>query len=88
MVMRNEIFVEFTESAFKHGIRKEQITFVLSRYLFDDMFSIFPEKHLLIGFDKNGILLEILYRMEENDTKMIVFHAMKCRKSYISLLKS
>jgi len=77
----------FTPSTFKHGISKEQILFVFSRPLFDDMLSVFPEKYLLIGFDKNGNLLEVIYRMEENNTKTIIFHAMKCRKSYFSLLK-
>ena len=79
--------VIIAQSALKHGISKEQIMFAFSKPLFDDIFSTYPEKYLLIGFDKNGNMLEIIYRVEENNTKTIIFHAMKCRKSYISLLK-
>jgi hypothetical protein len=38
-------------------------------------------KNLLIGFDRNGNPLEILYNILEGDT-INVFHAMQCRKAY------
>jgi len=51
----------------------------------ESMLEFFPEKHLVIGFDRNGNLLEIAYNLE-NDMVLNIFHAMKCRKCYFSLL--
>jgi hypothetical protein len=43
-------------------------------------------RYLLIGFDRNANLLEVLYNIiDENTIK--VFHAMKCSNSYLPLIK-
>ena len=42
-------------------------------------------KHLLIGFDLNANLLEILYN-DIDDNTVRVFHAMNCRNSFKVLL--
>ena len=43
-------------------------------------------RYLLIGFDRNANLLEIIYKViDENTIK--VFHAMKCRNIYLPLIK-
>jgi len=46
----------------------------------------YKDKHLLIGFDSNANLIEIIYDVIDDDT-VLVFHAMKCRKAYITLLR-
>jgi hypothetical protein len=53
--------------------------------LYDDMLDEDNDKHLLIGFDGNGNLLEILYNVIDDDT-IRVFHAMKCTDEFIKLL--
>jgi hypothetical protein len=83
--MENKILIEFTKSAFKHGIKEQDILFALSKPMFDDIFDTFSDKYLAIGFDRNGNLLEIIYNLE-NNANVKIFHAMKCRKSYIKLL--
>jgi hypothetical protein len=42
-------------------------------------------KYLVIGFDLNGNLLEIMYNLVNEDTAN-VFHAMKCRKELYQYL--
>jgi hypothetical protein len=44
------------------------------------------DKYLLIGFDRKGSPLEILYNIIDEDT-INVFHAMKCRKNFLPLIK-
>ena len=43
------------------------------------------DKHLLIGFDRGGNLLEVMYN-DIDDDSINVFHAMKCRNIFYSLL--
>jgi hypothetical protein len=42
-------------------------------------------KYLVIGFDLNGNLLEIMYNLVDEDTAN-VFHAMPCRKEMYQYL--
>jgi hypothetical protein len=57
---------------------------ILNR-VYDDVFDDEPEKYLLIGFDNNANLLEIMYNaIDEQNIK--VFHAMKCRNIFLPLL--
>jgi hypothetical protein len=53
--------------------------------MYDDTFEDDPEKHLLIGFDTNATLLEILYNVVDEQT-IKVFHAMKCTNTFRALL--
>ena len=43
------------------------------------------DKHLLVGFDCNANLIEILYNELDEDT-VRVFHIMPCRNVFIALL--
>ena len=43
------------------------------------------DKHLLLGFDCKGNLLEVMYSIIDEQT-VNVFHAMKCRSIYCHLL--
>ena len=45
----------------------------------------FQGKYLLIGFDSSANLMEIMYNVI-GDGKIRVFHAMKCRKTFLPLL--
>jgi len=80
-----EIFIEFNKSAFRHGVSKEDIRCALVNWKYDDIDEDAPEKNLLIGFDRNGNLLEIMYNViDENSIN--VFHAMRCQSKYYRLL--
>jgi hypothetical protein len=46
----------------------------------------FDNKHLIIGFDRTANPLEIMYNVIDEDT-INVFHAMKCRKNFLPLIK-
>ena len=80
------VTVKFSHSAFKHDITKEDILKVFFNVVYDDILDEFENKHLLIGFDGKGRLLEIVYNVIGNDA-VCVFHAMKCRNSFIYLVK-
>ena len=73
-------------SAFKHGIADADIRKAFEQRLFDHALEGDEHKNLLIGFDRNGSLLEIIYTILDGDV-INVFHAMKCRKAYQAFLK-
>jgi hypothetical protein len=75
----------FKPSAFKHGILKADIVKAFEQRVFDHAMPGEEHKNLLIGFDSNGNPLEILYTEQEGD-RINVFHAMKCRKTYLVFL--
>ena len=80
------VVVKFVPSAFKHGISEENIRYAILNWIYNDIFENDSDKHLLIGFDKNANLLEILYNIiDEQNLK--VFHAMECRNTFLSLLQ-
>ena len=74
--------IEFTKSAFKHGITEKDIRHALLNPVYDDIQDS-GDSHLLIGFDSNLNLLEIAYNIIDEQTYK-VFHAMECRNSYYS----
>jgi hypothetical protein len=80
-----EVIVKCVPSAFKHGISESNIKYAILNWQYDDVFEDDAEKHLLLGFDDNANLLEILYNViDENSVR--VFHAMKCRDAFLPLL--
>ena len=77
--------VTINESALKHkDITEEDIYQALSLPLVDRLMPKYHNKYLLIGFDRNGNLLEIMYNIR-TDGSYNVFHAMKCRKEFFYL---
>ena len=80
------VAVEFNPSALKHGITEEAIRRAIINVVYDDIWDDTEDKHLLIGFDNNGNLLEIMYNIIDEHS-INVFHAMKCRSIYFHLLK-
>ena len=80
-----EAFI-FKPSAFKHGIVEEDIRNAFKQRVFDYAMPGEENKNLLLGLAREGGLLEIIYTVLDGDV-INVFHAMKCRKAYLSLLK-
>jgi hypothetical protein len=80
-----DIVIEFNESAFWHGFSREDIYQAMLNWKYDDIDGNDPNKHLLIGFDNRGRLLEIVYNVID-EYSINVFHAMKCQKKYHRLL--
>jgi hypothetical protein len=88
-----DIVIEFNPSAFKHGVTEADIRTAVERSIYDNMLpgngDATEEKHLLIGLliglDTNANLLEVIYNVIDGQT-VNVFHTMKCRKAYLSLV--
>ena len=81
-----EVIIKCVPSAFKHGVTEANIRHAILNWMYDDVFENDPNKNLLIGFDRNANLLEIMYNVVDGQ-KVRVFHAMKCRNSLLPLLK-
>jgi len=79
------IIIEFSKSAFKHKISEADIHHAMLNPVYDDIQDSGDDKHLLIGFDRNMNLLEIVYNIIDEQT-FKVFHAMECQKFYYKLL--
>ena len=73
--------VQINESALRHGILAEDIFRALAFPLVDRLLPQYQNKYLLLGFDRNSNLLEIMYNIR-TDGSYNVFHAMKCRKEF------
>ena len=82
-----EIFVKCVPSAFKHRITEANIRHAILNWRYDDVVENDPGKHLLIGFDSNANLLEIMYNVIDEQT-VRVFHAMRCTNEHRALLKT
>ena len=80
-----EVVVKCAPSAFKHDITEANIRHAILNWRYDDVVEDDPEKHLLIGFDSNANLLEIMYNVIDEQT-VRVFHAMKCTNAHLTLL--
>jgi len=80
-----EILIKCAPSAFKHGVTESNIRYAILNWMYDDILENDPDKYLLIGFDDNANLLEIMYNVVDGQN-VRVFHAMKCRIAFLSLL--
>jgi len=74
----------FNKSAFKHGVTEADIEWAFLHPIRNGLLEKYENKYLLIGFDQNGNLLEIMYNIRK-DGSYNVFHAMKCRKEFYYL---
>jgi len=81
-----DVIVKFNKVAFRHKIVKEDILHALKTKIHDFSIGEFPEKNLVIGFDRTGNPLELLYNPIDDNTVM-VFHAMKVRKGTIEMIE-
>ena len=80
-----DVIIEFNEAAFRHGIKKEDILNALKTKIYAVAIEEFPEKYLVVGFDRSGNPLELMYNPVDDDI-IYVFHAMKLRNSFIKML--
>ena len=84
-----DVTIEFNPAAFKHGKNEADIKMAFDTVKYDGFLDEDdPDaegKHLLIGFDCNANLIEVLYNVIA-DGKIRVFHAMGCRSAFIRLL--
>jgi len=78
--------IRCSNSAFKHGVTEGDILWAFNTVEYDAVLEEYVDKYLLIGFDKNANLIEIIYSVID-DNVILVFHAMKCRSAFIALLK-
>jgi len=76
----------FKQSAFKHGILEADIRNAFKQRMFDNTMQGEEHKNLLLGLAQDGSLLEVMYNVLDGDV-INVFHAMKCRKAYLALLR-
>jgi uncharacterized DUF497 family protein len=87
-----DVDIRFSQSAFKHGVSETDIRMAFDNTLYDEKLDDsdgedeFNSRYLLIGFDRNANLLEVLYKVIDGNT-LKVFHAMKCRNIYLPLVK-
>jgi len=81
-----DVVVKFVPSAFSHNVTEANIRYAILNWIYDDVFEDEPDKHLLIGFDGNANLLEILYNVID-EQHLKVFHAMPCRDIFLPLLE-
>ena len=86
MIVVEEEYI-FKQSAFKHGISEADIRNAFKQRMFDHSLTGEEYKNLLLGLAQDGSLLEVIYNVLDNDV-INVFHAMKCRITYFSLLKT
>jgi hypothetical protein len=80
-----DIAIEFNPAAFKHDVSEADIRLAIMNALYDDVLDDANDKHLVLGFDCNGNLLEILYNIIDKNS-INVFHAMNCRNIFFHLL--
>jgi hypothetical protein len=76
-----DIEVEFTESAFNHQIPEADIYWAFESFIFEERIKDEKDQYVLVGFDRSGNPLEIMFNQIDNET-IQVFHVMKCRKQW------
>jgi len=81
----DSVIIEYVSSAFKHGLTKTNIQYAMRQCIYDELFDDELKKRLLIRFDDNANLLEIMYNDIDEQT-VRVFHAMKCRNIFRPLI--
>jgi hypothetical protein len=77
--------IVYVPSAFKHDVTKADIVRAFETFIYEDMIEDFDNKHLLLGFNIHGNLIEVMYNRIGADA-IKVFHAMPCRRAFRELL--
>ena len=71
----------FNPAAFKHGVTEDDIRWAIRTHICDILMDGYDNKYAVIGFDKTGNLIEIMYNLIDEQS-INVFHAMHCRDSF------
>ena len=82
-ISENDVAVEILHSALKHGITAADIIFALDHTVYDETIMIDPNQTLIVGFDASANPIEVIFHVL-SDEKIVVFHAMRCRKKYVA----
>ncbi|GMO62447.1 MAG: hypothetical protein Ta2G_21560 [Termitinemataceae bacterium] len=77
-----EQLVEFVETAFRHGYTETDIRHAIGTHIKDVLLAGYEDTYGLVGFDCIGNPIEIMYNRIDDKT-IEVFHAMKCRPSFL-----
>jgi len=77
--------IEFSRSAFKHGVTETNIRYAMWHPLCEQLLESYVNKWMIIGYDTVGNLIEVAYNIIDDDT-VNVFHAMPCRRKFLSQL--
>jgi uncharacterized DUF497 family protein len=78
--------IKFNRAAFKHGITEADILRAFETYIYEDPVDNAENKYLLLGFNLQGNLIEVMYNRIDEDA-INVFHAMLCRKAFCNLVE-
>ena len=83
-----DVTLEFNQAAFSHNITKEDIQFAFDTARYDGSIDEdeSDNKYLVIGFNRDANPIEVMYNVIDENT-INVFHAMKCRKNFLHLIK-
>jgi hypothetical protein len=77
--------IEFVETAFRHGYNELDIRHAIDTQIKDVLLAGYEDTYGLVGFDCVGNTIEIIYNRIDHET-IEVFHAMKCRPSFLKRL--
>ena len=78
--------IMFNHAAFKHGVTEADILRAFETFIYEDPIEDSDNKYLLLGFNLNGNLLEVMYN-RINEDSINVFHAMPCRPAYRKMIE-
>ena len=78
--------IKFNRAAFRHGVSEADILQAFETFIYEDPVEDADNKYLLLGFNTNGNLIEVMYNKIDDDS-INVFHAMPCRKAYRKLIE-
>ena len=84
-----DVIIEFNKAAFTHDVTEADIRFVFDTARYDGSIGEDESvnKFLVIGFDRNANPLEVMYNVIDKNI-INVFHAMRCRKNFLHLIKT
>jgi hypothetical protein len=77
--------IEFNNSAFKDNVTEANIRYAMWHPLYEELLESYTNKWLIVGYDTAGNLIEVAYNIIDDDA-VNVFHAMPCRKQFVSQL--
>ena len=78
--------IKFNRAAFKHGITAADIVRAFETFIYEDPVDGADNKYLLLGFNLQGNLIEVMYN-RINEDAINVFHAMPCRRAFRDLME-
>jgi hypothetical protein len=81
-----DLEIRYNKAAFKHDVTEADIRWAIKTARYEELLDGYADKYLLLGSDTKGNPVEIVYQAF-GENGMYIFHAMKCKKVYLPLLK-